>query len=187
MPALFLQKLWKNILLRISRLRFFSRSCRTLIPLNLSVKVFYLSKWGAWGGGWGAGEGGEDVERRLLQGCDLCRFRAVWCSGTTQHRGQATRNTGGRSEYSISFLAPLNHKERIRSLHHKIQSCRGRGWTCPLQISLLPPTLSPFTVGEQCLKHSFLHGRTFPIVVFFVFQCCQLTGILVVVSQQGSG
>lgn len=131
---------------------------------------------------------GGDVESSLLQGCDLCRFRAVWCSGTTQHRGQATRNTGGRSEYSISFLAPLNHKERIRSLHHKIQSCGGRaGGTCPLQISLLPPTLSPFTVGEQCLKHSFLHGRTFPIVVFFVFQCCQLTGILVVVSQQGSG
>lgn len=46
-----------------------------------------------------------------------------WGSGTTQHRGQASRSTGGRSEYSMSFLAPLNHKEGIRSLHHKIQSC----------------------------------------------------------------
>lgn len=69
--------------------------------------------------------------------CDLCRFRAVWGGGTTQHRGQATRNTGGRSEYSISFLAPLNDKEGIRSLHHKIQSCwdwsgggRGRVGLC---------------------------------------------------------
>lgn len=48
---------------------------------------------------------------------------------------------GGRSEYSISFLAPLNHKERIRSLHHKIQSCRGRGPALFKSPSSLPPAL----------------------------------------------
>lgn len=71
--------------------------------------------------------------------------------GTTQHRGQATRNSGGRSEYSMSFLAPLNHKEGIRSLHHKIQRRgdwrRGRkrrgGWERLFQALGLPAVCLP--------------------------------------------
>lgn len=116
--------------------------------------------------------------------------------GTTQHRGQATRNSGGRSEYSMSFLAPLNHKEGIRSLHHKIQRHgdwrRGRkgrggregGRDFSRLSACRPACLPPCAVGEQGLKHSFLHGRAFPIVVCFVVQWNSCRGFTASPRQQ---
>lgn len=120
-----------------------------------------------------------------MPGCDLCRFRAAWCSGTTQHRGQATRNTGGRSEYSMSFLAPLNHKDRIRSPHHKIQSCcccwEGGGRAAP---AISAP--SPLAAGERA--PTFLSARKdLSHCCFLCARGCQLAGIPLVVSQRGSG